>query len=113
MTVYTFTHDGHPKAKERPRVGNNTRKLYTPSSTLMAERELRRSYDGPFFKGAIRSHIVFHPEYTEITLADWDGPLSALRGDGDNYEKLVFDALKSVAFKDDRQVMASYWVKAA
>jgi Holliday junction resolvase RusA-like endonuclease len=49
---------------------------------------------------------VFTPTSTEITITPLDpSHTSKLRGDTDNYLKLVCDALNGVAYPDDKAVM--------
>lgn len=110
---YTFTHEGKPKVKERPRSGPNGGRLYTPPSTLAAQAELAASYDGPVFEGPIEVIMTFHPVATMVTIRERTEPKSPLRGDVDNYGKLVMDGLEGVAYPNDRQVMAIVAAKVA
>jgi Holliday junction resolvase RusA-like endonuclease len=48
---------------------------------------------------------VFEPTGTDVTITPIDGHTSKLRGDTDNYLKLLCDALNGVAFPDDKAVM--------
>lgn len=109
--IYSFTHLARPRVKERPRAGLHGRKLYTPKSTLDAQAELAASYKGPLYEGPIEIGMNFCPDHTFVQLFPWTDPsgaeyVSPLRGDTDNYSKLVLDALEGVAYANDRQVMA-------
>lgn len=111
MVSYTFIHPGKPQVKQRPRMGRNGR-VYTPKATLEAEEELRADYEGPLFEGPIALNMSFWPDRTEITITE--GVVQApLRGDIDNYSKLVLDGLEGVAYPNDRQVMVITAAKCA
>lgn len=111
MTSYTFVHEARPKVKERPRSSPNGRQLYTPASTLEAQAALAACYDGPLFEGPIWVDMVFRADRTQVVIEDWHGDKSSLRGDLDNYSKLVLDALQGIAYANDRQVMYMTAVK--
>lgn len=112
MVSYSFVHLGRPQVKQRPRMGRNGR-VYTPKATLEAEEELLADYDGPLFEGPIEVQMIFYPDRSVITINDWPRTPSPLRGDIDNYSKLVLDGLGGVAFPNDRQVMAIVAAKCA
>lgn len=100
-----------PKAKGRPRVRNNI--AYTDPKTRAAEADVRAAYiaaakdagaplkvEGPIGvkikmgNDKFTIEIIPTVEYTE----------RKLRGDIDNYAKLILDALNGTAFVDDRQI---------
>lgn len=112
VSSYTFLHPGKPQVKQRPRMGRNGR-VYTPKATLEAEEALVADYDGPLFEGPIRLHMRFDPTGTLVRIEEWNAEQSIMRGDLDNYVKLVLDGLEGVAYKNDKQVMALSAVKGA
>lgn len=82
------------------------RRAFTPKTTLEAEALLASFYDGPVFDGPIEIEVELHSDHYRITIAESPREKSRLRGDIDNYLKLVLDALQGgVAFDNDRQVM--------
>lgn len=104
MRVFTFTAEGEPVTKGRPRC-TCTREgkvhVYTDDKTAQAELDVQWA-----FKAAYPGHELL------------DGPLSVLMtfctdkdrrtrtsADIDNYVKLVMDALNGVAWVDDRQIL--------
>jgi Holliday junction resolvase RusA-like endonuclease len=101
---YSFVVEGRPKPKERPR--HKGRRTFTPAATLEAEQRIRDLYEGPLFEGPLGLYADVCKEYTLITLfsVDWTSPL---RGDGDNYLKLVQDALQGPAYDNDRSILLS------
>lgn len=103
---YSFTHMGRPVPKGRPRF-TKYGGVYTPRETAQAEAEIAYAYlreSGPLYAGPIGLSIDLFPDRTEVQLwpEDWD---SSLRGDIDNYTKLVLDALEKNAFHNDRQIV--------
>lgn len=109
-----FDVDGKPKGKERPRMGPGG-VVYTPTSTEDAEEAIadlaRKAMAGqPPATGPIGVWI----EAVFATPQSWPKAvrMAARRGevyhvskpDKDNIEKLVFDALKDVAWHDDSQI---------
>ena len=101
-----------PRVKERPRAGAYGRKLYTPKTTLDAEAALAASYSGPLFEGPIAIYMSFWPDKTKVEISE-GSVTSPLRGDLDNYVKLVLDGLQGVAYPNDRQVMVISAAKCA
>lgn len=100
---YSFVIEGPPKPKERPRT-TKTGHTFTPPATRKAQERVAAAYDGPMFKGPVHLFLHFEANHTEVTITDavWDSPL---RGDIDNYQKLVQDALQGLAYANDRQVV--------
>ena len=104
---FTFTVERRPVAKGRPRLGRRGR-VFTPERTLIAEALIAEDYrklGGPFYECPVSIEAVFTPESTRITLTPLGDHTSKLRGDTDNYLKLVGDALNGVAYPDDKAVM--------
>lgn len=99
-----------PKAKARPRVTRYG--TYTDKATLDAEHNLADQYKGPKFEGPISVALSFWNDRIGITIVEVDDYTQRkLRGDIDNYTKLVFDGLNGIAYVDDRQVVASQQIK--
>lgn len=106
MNSVAFTAVGRPKSKERPRMNTLTGVAYTPSSTREATKQFAAQYDGPKFEGPVRVHLEFYKDRTEVVITEVERETpSKLRGDIDNYMKLVLDALNGKAWDDDRQVV--------
>lgn len=102
MTVHSFSFEGRPKPKDRPRATRNGH-MFTPQATLDAQARIQELYDGPVFEGPIAATLLFRPKSTDVILRDWFGQ-SPLTSDLDNLVKLVLDGLQGVAFENDRQV---------
>lgn len=101
---YTFSLEKAPVPKGRPRM-TRYGKTYTPERTLQAESDVREAYQGPFFEGCIKLEVTVTPTQVLVTVSHSDTEdKSKLRGDLDNYVKLISDALNGVAFEDDKQV---------
>lgn len=94
--------------KGRPRLGRRGR-VFTPERTLIAEAFIAdqwRRNNAPYYETPVMLEAVFTPTSTEITITPLDpSHTSKLRGDTDNYLKLVCDALNGVAYPDDKAVM--------
>lgn len=97
--------DGRPFPKERPRFANGH--AYTPTKTVKAEEFIAAHYTGPLFPSDVLLQVefIFTVDGTAITITPIDVEKSKLRGDLDNYAKLVGDALNGVAYEDDIQIM--------
>lgn len=95
--------NGRPVPKGRPRLGRRGR-VFTPEKTLIAEASIREAWDGPMFEGEVSMHIVFNETTTTVTVSEYAGGKSKLRGDLDNYVKTLMDGLNGVAWTDDKQV---------
>lgn len=97
-----------PIAKGRPRLGRRG-KVYTPERTLIAEATIAESYEearGPFYQGPVSIEATFDPKGIDVTITPLEEThTSSLRGDTDNYLKLLCDALNEVAYPDDKKVM--------
>ena len=100
---HTIVINGRPVPKGRPRLGRRGR-VFTPEKTLIAEAAIREAWDGPIFDGSVSVIVVFNESTTEVTVREYDGVKSKLRGDIDNYVKTLMDGLNGVAWIDDKQV---------
>ena len=109
-----FTTFIEPVAKARPRVtvrGGKPR-AYTPKKTAQFEAALASNCPGPPIEGPVGMVIdiglpipvSWSKQKTLDALNDRIKPTS--RPDIDNYAKAVLDALDSVAYQDDSQVIA-------
>lgn len=99
-----------PRAKGRPRM-TKTGHTYTPKETKDAETALRHEFIeqcGETFMpidGPIQVHFDLSNNYVDIDIYRIEDYTSRkLRGDIDNYIKLVGDALNGFAYVDDRQI---------
>jgi crossover junction endodeoxyribonuclease RusA len=99
-----------PKAKARPRV-TKTGHAYTEPATVKAERQFVEEFKAivgdhtPFdFPIEMRSEFANDFVLVEFYRAE-DYTHRKLRGDVDNYIKLVSDALNEVAYVDDRLIV--------
>lgn len=82
--------------------------MFTPQRTLEAEAIIAEQYkklNGPYYETSVMIEAVFETTGIDVTITPIDGHTSKLRGDTDNYLKLLCDALNTVAFPDDKQVM--------
>lgn len=104
---FTLTVPGRPTPKGRPRLGRRGR-VFTPEKTLQAEAVIREAWikkKGPKWEEPVWIEIIFYYDKTQITVGlDEGGGKSKLRGDIDNYVKLVMDGLNGAAWVDDKQV---------
>ena len=92
-----------PVPKGRPRMTRRGR-VFTPQTTLDAEAIIAEAWVGPRYEGLVELECVFTPEGTQVIVRPIDGTPSKLRGDIDNYVKLLMDGLNGVAWLDDKQV---------
>ena len=109
---YTFTVQGRPVPKGRPRMSRKGR-VYTPEATKEAEQLYVDSVsDAPSFDGPVYIELTFTPECTEVKIQTVDGWKSPLRGDLDNYIKLALDGIqKAGIIANDRQVVGVHAIK--
>lgn len=103
---HTQKYGARPQVKQRPRMTRRG-KAYTPIRTHLAENVIGEGWTGPKYEGPIFMKVIFDKTSTEVTvgfLSETDYPKSALRGDIDNYLKLVMDGLNGIAYEDDSQI---------
>ena len=110
----TFSAPGEPKGKQRPRF-TRTGRTYTPKETAVYENLVRLSCiqenKDVKLSGALQADITAYfgvpasvsKKKREAMLAD-EIPC-AKKPDTDNLAKTILDALNSVAYDDDRQVI--------
>lgn len=104
---YHFVAAGRPQVKQRPRMTRRGR-VFTPARTLEAEAALAAQYQGPLFTGPIAVQMCLGADFTALWIEDLTyQPIRVLRGDLDNYVKLL-DGLNGVAFNDDSQIKSIY-----
>lgn len=105
-----------PQVKERPR-HSKTGRVFTPKRTLDAEAAIKAAFqqvvpDWTPFAQPCSVEWDFANEWIGITLRPWsDYTQRKLRGDLDNYQKIVSDALNGVLYDDDRRIVHTKAVK--
>lgn len=100
-----------PRVKERPRMTRRGR-VFTPERTLAAEAAIAAAWKRKFprrkpLEGPVRMEVHFDKKGQLVTITPIEDK-TVLRGDLDNYVKLIGDALNGVAFLDDRQISEIY-----
>jgi crossover junction endodeoxyribonuclease RusA len=101
-----------PRTKGRPRhrKGGGT---YTPPVTREFEKKVRDAWveqhpEGPV-DGPVAVNMVVGPDHIRVDVKPiiWVSRPKGVTGDLDNYYKSIQDALNTVAFHDDKQVVVS------
>ena len=103
---HTQRYTDKPMVKQRPRMTRRG-KAYTPIKTHLAENALADGWTGPKFLGPVYMDVQFSKDGTVVTVGVLDSSeygTTPLRGDIDNYVKLVMDGLNGVAYEDDNQI---------
>lgn len=103
---HTQTYGVRPQVKQRPRMSRRG-KAYTPIKTHLAENVIGDGWTGPKFDGPVYMEVVFDRNSTTVTVGILDDEqygTTPLRGDIDNYLKLVMDGLNGIAYEDDSQI---------
>lgn len=104
-----------PQVKERPRFANG--RVYTPTRTLKAEAAIEAAFReavGPWEPYADTCAVdwILGNDTVTVTLTPWpDYTNRKLRGDVDNYQKILSDSLNGVLYDDDRRIVKTSAVK--
>lgn len=123
MTAIHFTIPGEPKGKERPRSarlpGGGTRH-YTPAQTVSYERFvawLAKQAGATMIEGPVELHVrAWLTIPASVSKARRNRMIAGLemptkKPDFDNVQKAICDGLNGVAFRDDAQVVDSFFSK--
>lgn len=116
----TFTIDGEPVGKARPRIyhTNGTTRAVTPEKTKEYERKVKLAYWGQFGHGmlylteAISVEIVAGYKIPQSCSKKKRAAMVAgeirptKKPDIDNVIKSILDALNGIAYSDDKQVVS-------
>lgn len=118
-----FIVPGTPQSKGRPRFVNRGKfvSTYTPKETVVFENMVKLAYmqvGGMKLQGAIKAEVkAYFPipksasKKKQKAMAEGEiKPITVLK-DADNVCKAVLDALNSVAYDDDRQVVELHGYK--
>jgi Holliday junction resolvase RusA-like endonuclease len=112
--IRTFTIDGKPVAKARPRFSRKSGRVYTPQSTFDYEQLVMWSYmdlHQGVCRGPIWLTLIFHikipqsyPKWKKAKMLSGE-ILPTGKPDIDNLAKTVMDGLNKVAYEDDSKVV--------
>ena len=121
--IIKFTVYGNPTAKGRPRfsVRGKFVRAYTPEKTAKAENNLRaqalaykpaQPLETPLFVGikVFRAIPKSMPK-KRIEMAEKGSLRPITKPDVDNYQKLIYDALNGIFWRDDNQIVESMTAK--
>ena len=114
---FTFTVDGDPFGKERPRASRRGRfvTVYTPRKTVEYEKKVRRSFLDTYkhpekIEGAVEADITAYHRIPKATskknvarMLNGEIPCT-VKPDADNIAKCILDPLNGVAFSDDNHI---------
>lgn len=110
----SFTIDGEPVGKARPRMNTRTGRAYTPDKTRIYEeytKMLYRSKVKHYFEGYVRLTIkafygIARSDSKKIKEQKVNNTLRpSKKPDIDNVIKLIADSLNEIAYKDDTQIV--------
>jgi len=106
----TFTVPRPPVPKDRPRKGKYDN-FYTPRETKAYEKVVAQWYatvrkGRPPHAGDVRMELDVAPDGVRVTLHFLDSKTPKVRGDLSNIAKAVEDALNTLAYRDDRQIVS-------
>ena len=110
----TFTVQGEPHGKARPKFNSESKRTYTPKPTVEYEKLVRQSYStsngGKRLEGEIEAYITaFYqiPKSAKKSLKEAmeRGDVAPTKKpDVDNVAKSILDALNGLAYTDDSQI---------
>ena len=83
-------------------------RVYTPKETIEAEEHIAKVIgdEAPNFDGPVSVQMIFCKESTTVTVKPLEEGHTLLRGDLDNYVKLLLDGIqRSPLIENDRQVL--------
>lgn len=95
-----------PRVKPRPRLSRN--RAYTPEWAMEYERAVGAEWElqqWEPFEGPVTVDIEYFKTGSLITVGEYHEDVKGIRGDLDNFIKASLDALNSIAWLDDKQVM--------
>ena len=110
----SFTIDGEPVGKARPRMNTRTGRAYTPDKTRVYEDYTKMLYKSKvkhYFEGYVRLTIkafygIARSDSKKIKEQKVNNTLRpSKKPDIDNVIKLIADSLNEIAYKDDTQIV--------
>jgi len=109
---YSFTVQGKPQGKQRPRVTKGGKHTYTPQATKDYQNVVNICYKGPYFpeKPLYVTMVCYYPIPKATSMKKrklmLEGKLRPIvMPDIDNVAKCILDALNKKAYKDDNLVV--------